>query len=85
MFASGKAFTPPKGSSGETPELLGGGGRAGSAMAGPVFGAGGRFGGGGLFGGPPLFFGGRAGVGESFSPGLGTRAGGVSSKPGEAS
>ena len=47
-------------------------------MAGPAFGGGGLRGGGGLLGGPPLPLGGRAGVGESFSPGLGARAGGPS-------
>ena len=47
-------------------------------MAGPAFGGGGLRGGGGLLGGPPLPFGGSAGVGESFSPGLGARAGGPS-------
>ena len=83
---SANAFTPPNGSSGDPPELFGGGGRVGSAIAGALLGGGGLFGGGGLLGGPPLFLGGRAGVGESFSPGLGTKAGGESSpKPGEAS
>jgi hypothetical protein len=83
---SAKAFTPPKGSSGDSSAFFGGGGREGSAIAGPDLGGGGLLGGGGRLGGPPLFLGGRAGVGESFSPGLGTKAGGVSSpKPGEAS
>ena len=47
-------------------------------MAGPALGGGGRFGGGGRRGGPgpPAFLGGSAGVGESFSPGRGARAGG---------
>ena len=45
-------------------------------MAGPALGGGGRLGGGGLLGGPPLPLGGRAGVGESFSPGLGANSGG---------
>ena len=50
----------------------------GSAMAGPALGGGGLLGGGGRLGGPPFPFGGRAGVGESFSPGRGARAGGPS-------
>jgi len=64
--------------------LPGGAGRPGappgSGMAGPALGGGGRFGGGGRRGGPgpPAFLGGSAGVGESFSPGRGARAGGES-------
>ena len=64
---------PPKGSSEVVP---GGGGRVGSAIAGPALGGGGLRGGGGRLGGPPLPFGGSAGVGESFSPGLGASSGG---------
>ena len=45
-------------------------------MAGPAFGGGGLLGGGGRLGGPPFPLGGRAGVGESFSPGLGAISGG---------
>ena len=86
VAVSPNAFTPPKGSSGDSAALFGGGGRVGSDIAGALFGGGGRLGGGGLLGGPPLFLGGKAGVGESFSPGLGTKAGGASSpNPGEAS
>ena len=54
---------------------VGGGGLVGSAIAGPAFGGGGLLGGGGRLGGPPLPLGGRAGVGESFSPGLGANSG----------
>ena len=57
-----------------------------SDIAGALLGGGGLLGAGGLFGGPPLFLGAKAGVGESLSPGLGTRAGRASSpNSGEAS